>query len=226
MYEIELFNNKYKVARLSEIYSEKICLNRFSNHKNKALENFIKNTSEDGALESDKTNTNAVYLVVDKDTNEIAFYYALRAAMFDRKRNKSKKWFFRFIKVINYLINNKLSISEIVPTIDLSMFCKNELYSKSDNVKGLGVKIFWNVIYYQVRQIKSITGIKYISLNAADDGSGELIKYYIRDLHFQKLTKDIIAIQEQFDVGCTPMIHEIVSEDNQPESTIVIVVDE
>ena len=156
-----------------------------------------------------------MYLVIDCDTDEIAMYYSLRTSMFSKKYEEQHFSKFRYFirSLAAFFKKNKLKIPLLIPTIDLSMFCKNSNYSRVDFVENLGQNIFVKVIYDQVLKTREIVGIQYITVNAADDGSGDLIKYYINKLAFEESQDSrLTPIQEEYDKNCKFLIHPIEEE--------------
>lgn len=209
--KINISNTDFIITRISNLNIDDNRIETFCGESTEPLPKYLKNTTSKGAYQQDKNNKNAVYVVIDKETNEIAFYYALRTSMCEQTDNDNLGILSKVLKRVKSLCKHGVvKIDNVIPTIDLSMFCKNTNYSRVNNIHDFGSSLFYSIIYQQVSFIKDIVAIQYITLNAADNGSGKLIDYYKDKLAFVEYESlGILPIQERYDKGCKFLIHPI-----------------
>lgn len=205
-----MINYEIKRFKDSKLSSEE--LKKFENPRNPILVKYLQNN----AIKDDIENTNAVFIVIDTETNEIAFYYALKTCSiadftdeikFERLKEEIERQ--EKAKQKGNQIKNKIMLPDMIPCIELSIFCKNYNYSKFDVFTNIGVSfgefIFHKQIIPHVKHIQQFTGFSHLCLYAADSTEEKtLVKYYKNKLGFNSLNNNlIIPIQPSFDFKCT-----------------------
>ena len=137
------------------------------------------------ALYDEQEHDARVYLVIDKETQEIAGYVAVHA-----KRKLFSKEF------------------DSVPGVELSNFAVNSSYIKNHgNRKGLGAAIFEYCILPTARKAQEVIGIKFIYIFALP--YPDLINRY-KTYGFSRLSRlqernTHILIRPRYDQGCVFM---------------------
>lgn len=202
--------NGYDIKRLKDLDSSSVKLSAFKNKKNPNLEKYFLHF----ALDEDKVNKNAVYVVFDVDTKEVILYFSLRAGMVSDFSNVRLNLKLKKKVSLNTQSNNNenvFKVPDIIPAIELSYFCRNLSYSKSKQAKGIGAFIFHSEIYPFIKEIKKLLGFKILFLYAADSSKdGTLIKYYKDKLGFFVGDEaPMIAFQPIIDSDCKFMYQPI-----------------
>ncbi|AOZ96071.1 hypothetical protein [Butyrivibrio hungatei] len=152
----------------------------------------LANYLDSQAIYDEEEHNARVYLVIDKETQEIAGYFALKAGFVavHAKRNLFSKEF------------------DSVPGVELANFAVNSSYIQNhENRKGLGAAMFEYCILPIARQAQEIIGIKFIYIFALPYQA--LIKRY-ETYGFARLNKlqernTHLLIRPRYDEGCTFM---------------------
>ncbi len=158
------------------------------------LANYLWQDSKKGinsfALLDNKSNNSRVYLVIDKTTNELAGYFALKAGYIAWKptRRIFRKEF------------------DSLPGVELANFAVNESYIKNhEDRKGLGSAIFHYLVIPTAQKAQETIGIRFIYIFALP--YADLIKRYKETYGFDRLNKKQEnsmhkLIRPRYDCGC------------------------
>lgn len=149
------------------------------------LANYLVN----GALCDEQVHNTRVYLVIDRETQELAGYFALKTGYvaIHAKRNLFSKEF------------------DSVPGIELANFAVNDSYIKNHgNRKGLGAAIFEYCVLPTARKAQDVIGARFIYIFALP--YPKLIKRY-KMYGFARLNKmqernTHTLIRPRYDQGC------------------------
>ncbi len=149
--------------------------------KGEGLAYFVRELAE----ENESSGENCTYLVKDRNTHELAGYFALRTGLFTVKISEEDFY--------------------TVPSIELSNFAVNENYRKSHpDIKRVGTSMFYDFILPLVRYIKSFVGIQALYIYALPED--RLIEHY-SSLGFERLEEEGEQFVHQhvkpdYDDGC------------------------
>ncbi len=158
------------------------------------LADYLGHETSDGkivspALNDEESHNARVYLVVDKETNEIAGYFALKAGYI--AVHPARKLFRKEF--------------DTVPGVELANFAVNESYIKNHtDQKGLGAAIFKYCVLPIARDAQDYVGIRFIYIFALPDAG--LIKRY-QNYGFTRLSRlqeksTHKLIRPRYDRGC------------------------
>ena len=116
------------------------------------------------------------YIVRDQVTDEIVRYFAIKAAMMSV--NERKK--------VDRRTGKKRIYFDTMPGIEIANFAVNETYIEhNEEVRGIGVLIFYEFIYKIVTGIAEMLGVKYLFIYALPYDT--LIQRYMKYYHFRRL---------------------------------------
>ena len=116
------------------------------------------------------------YIVRDQVTDEIVGYFAIKAAMMSV--NERKK--------VDRRTGKKRIYFDTMPGIEIANFAVNETYIEhNEEVRGIGVLIFYEFIYKIVTGIAEMLGVKYLFIYALPYDT--LIQRYMKYYHFRRL---------------------------------------
>lgn len=159
----------FKVEQLtnSKKHNEQIRDFYVAKKTGKGLEYYL----EHQALKDEFENSNRVWLVKDKFTDELAGYFALRNGDFTLK----------------HIVNNE-TYTFAVPGIELSNFAVNSAYrDKHPDAKGLGTVIFKQFVVPTVKLAGEISAVQAIYIYSLPEE--DLMNHY-SDLGFSRLTEE------------------------------------
>ena len=143
------------------------------------------------------------YIVRDQVTDEIAGYFAIKAAMMsvnerkkvDRRTGKERIYF------------------DTMPGIEIANFAVNETYIEhNEEVRGIGVLIFYEFIYKIITGIAEMLGVKYLFIYALPYDT--LIQRYMKYYHFRRLPDALEQklhkrIKPEYDDDCVFMYQKL-----------------
>ncbi len=142
-----------------------------------------------GALYDEQEHNARVYLVIDKETKEIAGYFALKAgyvAIHARRKLFSKEF-------------------DSVPGVELANFAVNSSYIQNHgNRKGLGAAIFEYCILPTAKKAQEVIGIKFIYIFALPylDLINRYKAYGFSRLNRLQEKNTHVLIRPRYDQGC------------------------
>ena len=142
-----------------------------------------------GALYDEQEHNARVYLVIDKETKEIAGYFALKAgyvAIHAKRKLFSKEF-------------------DSVPGVELANFAVNSSYIKNHgNRKGLGAAIFEYCILPTAKKAQEVIGIKFIYIFALPylDLINRYKAYGFSRLNRLQEKNTHVLIRPRYDQGC------------------------
>lgn len=143
------------------------------------------------------------YIVRDQVTDEIVGYFAIKAAMMsvnerkkvDRRTGKERIYF------------------DTMPGIEIANFAVNETYIEhNEEVRGIGVLIFYEFIYKIITGIDEMLGVKYLFIYALPYDT--LIQRYMKYYHFRRLPDALEQklhkrIKPEYDDDCVFMYQKL-----------------
>ena len=143
------------------------------------------------------------YIVRDQVTDEIVGYFAIKAAMMsvnerkkvDRRTGKERIYF------------------DTMPGIEIANFAVNETYiGQNEEVRGIGVLIFYEFIYKIITGIAEMLGVKYLFIYALPYDT--LIQRYMKYYHFRRLPEALEQrlhkrIKPEYDDDCVFMYQKL-----------------
>ena len=143
------------------------------------------------------------YIVRDQVTDEIVGYFAIKAAMMsvnerkkvDRRTGKERIYF------------------DTMPGIEIANFAVNETYIEhNEEVRGIGVLIFYEFIYKIITGIAEMLGVKYLFIYALPYDT--LIQRYMKYYHFRRLPDALEQklhkrIKPEYDDDCVFMYQKL-----------------
>lgn len=133
-------------------------------HSACGLERYLK----EDACNDESNNMARTYLIRDKNTNEIAAYFWLKAGSIALKAANN-----------NY---------DSIPAMELSNFAVNDSYKvKHENNKGIGSYVFFMFVLPIVKYMGQLVGVNSLYVYALPEDS--LINYY-QKLGFSRLSKE------------------------------------
>lgn len=198
----------FQCVRLKENPEHKTLIQGFNSNINGSIAWYLKHS----AWREDAINYRAYYLV--KDKNKIVLYFSLQSGMLVQCHKKTLNGIAHreSESEIEYYINeDKIDVTRVIPGIELVHFCVNDSYRR---YKGtwkftvglrectIGTYIFYKFIAPKIITVASITGLQYVYLFCADDGSNKLVEYYQNELHFSVMD-DMACIRPKYDNGTT-----------------------
>ena len=142
-----------------------------------------------GALYDEQEHNARVYLVIDKETKEIAGYFALKAgyvAIHAKRKLFSKEF-------------------DSVPGVELANFAVNSSYIQNHgNRKGLGAAIFEYCILPTAKKAQEVIGIKFIYIFALPylDLINRYKAYGFSRLNRMQEKNTHVLIRPRYDQGC------------------------
>ncbi|MCR5620416.1 MAG: hypothetical protein K6G18_01030 [Treponema sp.] len=129
--------------------------------KGKGLAYFVRELAE----ENEMSGENRTYLVKDRNTHELAGYFALRTGLFTVKISEEDFY--------------------TVPSIELSNFAVNESYRQSHpDTRKVGTSMFYDFIIPLARLTKTLVGVQALYIYALPED--RLIEHY-ESLGFERL---------------------------------------
>ena len=187
------------------------------NRDNKQLVKFF--SSENGSQlaghlkysgwQEDLVNYRAYYLVKDK-SSIVAFFAIQTGVLVNCENNRIGGITHRFNHqmIPEYFIEDDvIDVTESLPSAELALFCINDAY-RNDAEKWKvefptrtvtpGTFIFYQFIAPLILEIAEKTGLQYLYLFTADDGSGRLNEYYMRELKFRPM-EDMACVRQSYD---------------------------
>lgn len=113
------------------------------------------------------------------------------------------------LKGLNETAKHVMRVDNAYPAVILTHFAKNDNYHLPDDITiPIGEYVFWELIMDKVNDIRSLTGLQYMYLFAAQYGNHEkLISYYNRFGFYRIDYKTVI--KPQYDDNCISMIQSI-----------------
>ena len=133
----------------------------------------------------ERNNSERVYLVKDKNTHELAGYFALRNGLFTVQLENGSVW--------------------TVPAIELSNFAVNDTYRKNhpDTIK-IGATVFRKFILPLAKHIQTLTGVQALYIYALPED--RLLDHY-GSFGFSRLAKEdeqfiYTRVKPAYDDGC------------------------
>lgn len=210
--EINIKN--FRCERLEPTRDHKAIIAGFHSERNPNLATYLQKK----ALTENSQNNRAVYLVRDK--NRIVLFFSLQCGLTIQCDKKEITGIIHIEEnnTTKYMIDtDNVNVTKVVPGVELCHFCVNSSYArrkKEWRIKHgifnyrVGVYIFYRYIAPIILDIASRAGLQYVYLYVADDGSGELIKYYEQELNFS-IMDDMACLQSDYDRDLHCMILKI-----------------
>ena len=143
------------------------------------------------------------YIVRDQVTDEIAGYFAIKAAMMSV--NERKK--------VDHRTGKERIYFDTMPGIEIANFAVNETYIEhNEEVRGIGVLIFYEFIYKIITGIAEMLGVKYLFIYALPYDT--LIQRYMKYYHFRRLPDALEQklhkrIKPEYDDDCVFMYQKL-----------------
>ena len=169
---------RYKVVRISKLKNWFDYVKNFDNATNSELSDYLNKLDENNkyrAYYDDSKNINAVFLVIDTITNEVAHYFALKTTCIFQI-DETRELF--ITKNVNEDDKNeksresKVRVPIACPSIELSMFCNNDNYSQKSKFNSekykMGRYFFDEIIMPRIKELSEQVGFTYLCLYAAD----------------------------------------------------------
>ena len=156
------------------------------------LEDYIKKW----AWEDEHDGLMRTYIVRDQETDELVGYFSIKAAMMSVNERKKLDW--RTGRMRIYF--------DTMPGIEIADFAVNETYIEhNEEVRGIGVLIFYEFIYKIVTEIAEMLGVKYLFIYALPYDT--LIDRYTKYYHFRRLPEELEQklhkrIKPEYDDDC------------------------
>lgn len=200
----EIVAQNFSCVRLSLGNDNKTLIQGFNSSKNSGLAHYLHRE----AWHEDKSNYRAYYLVRDK--NKIVLYFSLQCGLLIQCHKKTLGGITHQNDgdKTQYIIeNDKIDVTRVIPGIELAHFCANDSYRRKKAdwhiVHGIwkytvGTYIFYNFVAPKIINVASISGLQYVYLFCADDGSSNLVHYYQNALHFS-IMDDMSCVRQQYD---------------------------
>ena len=151
------------------------------NPAGKNLARFIKEL----AVPHEQNNSERTYLVKDKNTHELAGYFALRNGLFTLQSASGEVW--------------------TVPAIELSNFAVNDIYRQNHpDVVKIGATMFRRFILPLAKHIQTLTGVQALYIYALPED--RLLDHY-GSFGFSRLAKEdeqfiYSRVKPAYDDGC------------------------
>ena len=196
----------FNCSRLKENRNHKTLIQGFNSNRNSSLSWYLKHN----AWIEDENNYRAYYLV--KDKNKIVLYFSLQNGMLIQCHQKILKGVSHResdSKTDYFIDEDKIDVTNVIPGIELSHFCVNDSYRRRKNswkvTIGLkeytvGAYVFYKFIAPKIAEVALISGVQYVYLFCADEGSNKLIEYYRDELHFSVMD-DMACLRPKYDNG-------------------------
>ncbi len=196
----------FRCIRLTENPENKPLIQGFNNEKNCNLAWDLKR----GAWGEDLTNYRAYYLV--KEKNRIVFYFSLQCGMMVKCHEKVLGGISHREgrpSIEYYIDDDIIDVTRVIPAIELGHFCVNDSYLRkkvSNRIMvgeweyTIGVYVFYTFIAPKIIELASITGLQYVYLFCADDGSHKLVDYYSSSLGFS-IMDNMACLRPKYDQG-------------------------
>ena len=200
----DILVDELKCERLSCDKHNNSLIKGFSCDRNPSLAWYLRRD----AWWEDSHNHRAVYLV--KEKNKIVMFFSVQCGILVRCHDK------KIGGIVNkgteekpefFIDKDKIEVTQSLPAIELAHFCVNDSYRKKkkswyikhgEKSYRVGVYCFYKYIAPLIIEMAEISGLRYIYLFCADDGSEELKEYYRKNLHFS-IMDDMACIRSKYD---------------------------
>ena len=200
----DIFVDDYACERIGNNRNDKALFNGFYCYRNPSLQGYLQRE----AWRENNQNKRAVYLV--KEKNKIVMYFTLQCGVLVQCHKKeiggivhkgteqSPKY---------HIDTENIEVTNSIPAIEMAQFCINDAYKRKkkswkiphgNRMYNVGAYCFYRYIAPKVIQLAEIAGLKYLYIFCADDGTGKLKDYYIRELHFEEMD-DMACIRSKYD---------------------------
>lgn len=145
-----------------------------------------------------------------KEDNRIVLYFSLQCGLLVKCSKKRLGGIIHKTTGDNveyYVDNDKINVTKVIPAIELAHFCVNDSYRRRKShweirrgvrEYSVGEYSFYKFIAPQIIDLSNIAGSQYVYSFCADDGSTDLLRYYIEKLNFE-LMDDMSCIRPDYD---------------------------
>ena len=148
------------------------------------------------AFHDNSYNVQKIYIVRDKETDELVAYFGLRTGLISTNEQ-------------DILVNGeKVALFDVISGIELAEFAVNGVYLENHKErKGCGEIIFINFVLPIARKVTEYVGAEII-YGFSVDTNGRLLEKYLTDYSFKRLDpasekKLEKRLRSRFDKGCT-----------------------
>lgn len=200
----DIFLDEFSCARLSSDKEHNSLIKHFTSRKSLLLPAYLQRF----AWTEDTRNYRAFYLV--KEKNRIVCYFSLQCGLLVKCREKLLGGVVG--KSVNdrtsyYIDRDKIEVTSVIPAVELAHFCVNDTYrkkKKTDKIMvgvqeySMGVYVFYKYIAPIILELSQTVGVQYVYLFCADNGLGQLTKYYTNQLNFCVMD-DMACIRPEYD---------------------------
>lgn len=202
----EIEANLLSCVRLSKSHHHKCLIRGFNSYRAPGLSNYLKYN----AWHEETTNYRAYYLILDGE--KIVMYFSLQCGLLIQCHKKMLGGIGHQTGtqgIEHFIDDDKIDVTTVLPGIELAHLCANDSYRRrkaTTKIKHgiwefpLGVYVFYKFIGPQIIEVAKNSGLQYVYLFCADDGTEKLINYYSNELHFA-IMDDMSCIRQEYDGG-------------------------